>query len=217
MGDVGRILAVTGTRREASVLRGLGVDVLAIGGSAGALEGTMDGVAGIISFGMAGALDPALQLGDWVIGTGLAEGANCDVSWATALASHLPKAKLGHIYADGRLIADPSEKHGLFESTGALATDMESHLVAAAATRAGVPFAILRCISDEASSALPPAIEVAMKPDGGLALSAILGSILRNPLQIPDLVRTSLCFNRAYLDMQAGVQALGPHLCFVNA
>jgi adenosylhomocysteine nucleosidase len=218
LGDVGRILAVTGTKREASVLRGLGVDVIAVGGSVAALEGALANArapfAGMISFGMAGALNPDLGLGDWVIGTGLAGGADCEASWAKSLALHLPKAKLGPIYADGRLISDPAEKHAISQRTGALAADMESHLVAQAAAKAGVFFAVLRCISDEADFALPPAIAVAMKPDGGLALGAVLASIMRNPLQIPDLVKISLCFNRAFLDMQTGVKLLGPRLAF---
>lgn len=218
MGDVGRILAVTGTQREAAVLRGLGVDVVAIGGSAAALEAYLADKSGsldaMISFGMAGALSPDLGLGDWVVGTGLAGRADCDEFWASTLAGKLPAAKLGPVHADGHLIADPAEKSALYQETGAIATDMESHLVAQAAARMGIPFAVLRCISDEAGSALPPAIAVAMKVDGGLALGAILKSIARNPLQLPALFKTSLCFNRAYLDMQAGVRTLGPRLAF---
>ena len=218
MGDVGRILAVTGTQREAAVLRGLGLDVVAIGGSPTALDGALASfgapLAAMISFGMAGALSPDLGLGDWVIGTSVTGGWQgfCDKDWAARLALQMPAAKRGPIFADGRLIAEPSEKQRIFQQAGAIAADMESHLVAQAAARMGVPFSVLRCISDEADSALPPAIAVAMRPDGRLALGAIFASIIRNPLQIPDLVRTSLCFNRAYLDMQSGVNAIGPRL-----
>ena len=37
---------------------------------------------------------------------------------------------------------------------------------------------------------LPPAALVAMKPDGGIALGRVLGSLLRHPLQVPALIRT---------------------------
>ena len=134
--------------------------------------------------------------------------------WIKALAAKLPAARLGPIHADGRLIADPAAKSDIYQSTGAIAADMESHLVAGAAARLGVPFAVLRCVSDDAASALPPAIAVAMKPDGGLALGAVFMSILRNPLQLPDLLTTSLRFNRAYLDMEAGAKLAGPLLAF---
>ena len=174
-----------------------------------------DGADGIISFGMAGALNPSLKLGDWVIGERLSGSfaAVCDPRWAAALAKCLPGARLGACHADGRLIADPAEKRALGEG-GALAADMESHIAARAAAEAGLPFAIVRCISDEAGHALPPAIAVAMRPDGGLALGAILKSIIRNPSQVPDLLRTSGNFKHAYAALRQGAQQIGPRLAF---
>ncbi len=201
------------------MLRGLGMEVVAGGGDAGHLSGILakqgKGAAGIISFGMAGALDPSLKIGDWVIGTGLTgswEGP-CDADWSAALAACLPAARLGTCYADGRLIADPAEKLRLGAS-GALAADMESHIVGAAAAEAGVPFAILRCISDEAHAALPPAIAAAMRPGGGLALGPVFTSILRNPMQLPELIRMTGRFNRAFSSLQSGARAAGQHLAF---
>ena len=92
---------------------------------------------------------------------------------------------------------------------------MESHIAARAAAEAGLPFAIVRCISDEAGHALPPAIAVAMRPDGGLALGAILKSIIRNPGQVPDLLRTSCRISTAPMQPCAQARtALGPRLAF---
>jgi hypothetical protein len=118
----------------------------------------------------------------------------------------LPGARSGPCYADGRLIGDSSEKQSLYRSHGALVADMESHLVARAAARLGIPFAILRCISDEAGADLPPAIAVAMHPDGSLALGAILKSILTNPGQLPTLMRSIAGFSRAFASLQAGAK-----------
>ncbi len=213
------VLAVTGTRREAAVLRGLGVTAIAGGGDAAALARelaqTAKGAAGIVSFGMAGALNPDLRVGDWVIGarlTGSWEG-QCDEGWGQALAAALPAARLGPVFADGRLIADPAEKLALGRQ-GALAADMESHIAAAAAEAVGAPFAILRCISDEAGAAMPPAVAVAMKPGGGLATGAIFNSILRNPAQLPELLRATARFNRAFAALRDGSEAAGPRLAF---
>lgn len=214
MGDV---IAVCGLGREGRLLRGAGVRVIAGGGDAARLAETLaraaPGADGIISFGMAGALDPGLRIGDWVIGERLtgAFAAECDSRWASALAARLPAARRGTCYADGRLIADPAEKRRLGAS-GALAADMESHLVAQAAANAGIPFAILRCISDEAEHAMPPAITVAMRPDGGLALGAILGSIVQKPGQIPDLLRSLVGFHRAYRALRDGARLSAPLL-----
>ena len=206
------VLAVTGTRREASVLRGAGVTALAIGGSGRVLDEALvahrGALAAIVSFGMGGALNPELRLGDWVIGSGVCGGAeaNCDPEWASALALRLPQARSGPCYADGRLIGDCGEKQALYRKHGALVADMESHLVAKAAARLGIPFAILRCISDEAGADLPPAIAVAMHPDGRLALRAILKSILTNPAQLPELMRSTARFGRAFASLEAGAR-----------
>jgi adenosylhomocysteine nucleosidase len=212
LGDVSAVLAVTGTRREASTLLAAGVTAIAIGGSGRALDealaGQVGALSGIISFGMGGALNPDLKLGDWVVGTGICGGidAVCDPEWICTLQRKLARAWTGLCYADGRLIGSSSEKQTLFRKHGALVADMESHLVAVAASRLGIPFAILRCISDEAGADLPPAITVAMRPDGRLALGSICKSILKNPAQIPDLWRTTAQFNRASAAMRTGAK-----------
>ena len=206
------VLAVTGTRREASVLRGLGVEALAIGGSADTLDGALvetgGALAAIISFGMGGALCADLKLGDWVIGTEVCGAANalCDPDWAATLARRLPGARSGPCYADGRLIGNSEEKQALYRKHGALVADMESHLVAHAAAKFCIPFAILRCVSDEAAADLPPAIAVAMRPDGGLALAAIFKSIVTNPQQLPTLLRSTARFSRAFVALEAGAK-----------
>jgi adenosylhomocysteine nucleosidase len=209
---VSAILGVTGTRREASTLRAAGVSAIAVGGSGRALDETLAGqvgaLSGIISFGMGGALDPDLKVGDWVVGTEVCGGldAECDPEWACILQRRLARARPGLCYADGRLIGNSSEKQALFHKYGALVADMESHLVAAAAAKLGIPFAILRCISDEAGDDLPPAITVAMRPDGRLALGSICKSILTSPAQIPNLWRSTAQFNRAFATLKVGAK-----------
>lgn len=212
---MGHVVAVVGLAREAAVLRGLDVVAIAGGGAperlACELGEAVRGADGVISFGMAGALDPGLRIGAWVIGERVG-GHPCDPAWTAALAQRLPQAHLGPVHADGRLIADPAEKARLNRTSACLAADMESHIAAAAAARAKLPFAILRCISDEAETALPPAIAVAMKPGGGLALGAILGSLLARPGQLPHLLRTTSAFNRAYGELRRGANQAGPRL-----
>jgi adenosylhomocysteine nucleosidase len=215
----GHVVAVVGLRREAAVLRGLEVVTVAGGGDPGRLARELaeatKGADGIISFGMAGALAPDLRLGDWIIGERVGD-LRCDPGWAAALARRLPGARTGPLHADGRLIADPAEKAMLHAASGSLAADMESHVAAEAAARSGLPFAVLRCISDEAATALPPAIAAAMKPGGRLALGAVLGSIIRAPGQVPDLLRTAAGFNRAFRALRSGAEQAGPRLALVR-
>jgi adenosylhomocysteine nucleosidase len=213
---LGDVVAVTGTQREASVLRGLGVTALAIGGRAEALDHLSLPVSGIISFGMAGALSPDLRVGDWVIGGSLcgAVEAVCDPAWVAVLARQLPAARIGACYADGRLIGNSAEKQRLHQFTGAIIADMESHIVARTAARLGVPFAILRCISDEAARSLPPLIEVAMRPDGGLAMGRIAASLVRQPGQLLELSRTLRAFNAGFSAMKRSAASLLGRLAF---
>jgi hopanoid-associated phosphorylase len=214
------VIVVTGLAREGAVLRGGGIEVLAGGGApdrlAADLADKAPGAAGIVSFGMAGALDPNLKLGQWVIGDHLAGtfACACDPAWVAALAQSLPGAKVGVAYCDGRLIGDPVEKRALASSRDAVAADMESHIAAEAATRYDLPFVVLRCISDEAADRLPPAIAVSMRPGGGLALGAVLGSILARPGQLPALLGTLARFSRAYAALKAGAGTVGPRLAF---
>ena len=220
MGNLTSVIVVTGLRREARHIHGLAVRVVAGGGSALALTAMLADLigdtAGIISFGMAGALDPELQVSNWVIGRRLtgAYEAECDPAWVAALSRCLPRARIGTCYADGQMISTPKAKRDLASRYHALAVDMESHVAAAAAAKAKLPFAILRCISDDASAALPPAIAVSMAAGGGLAHGAILASILRQPGQIPALVRTTSHFARAFATLGPTVRACGPRLAF---
>ncbi len=218
MGDVRPILVVTGTLREASVVAGDGVVVLAGGGSRAFLISELarlaPAAAGIISFGMAGALDPALRLGDWVIGGGVVGGCalDCDARWGDALALALPQARRGKVFADGAMIHTAARKGEIFGDMAALAVDMESHLAAQAAARYGAPFAILRCVSDRADADLPPALAYAMQAGGALDGAAMARSILQQPKQISALVATGIGFARAFYIMQKGAGKLGPRL-----
>ncbi len=220
MGHVKPVIAVTGTRREGMVLANAGVRVIAAGGDASALARQLaelaPGAAGLISFGMAGAIDRSLDLGDWVVGKRLVGSfpANCDARWAQALIERIPGARLGAVQADGRLLSDPFEKEHISARSAALVVDMESHIVAEAAAWAGIPFAILRCVSDTTGMQLPPAVDVMMRPDGSIDMGAVAGSLVSHPGQIPSFVRTLAAFARANGVMGKGAQAIGDRLGF---
>jgi hypothetical protein len=214
------IIAIVGLRREGSMLHQAGLDVIAGGGEPerlmAGLVGLTGSAAGIVSFGMAGALAETLTLGDWVIGDRLtgAFDALCDPRWVEALSRQLPGAHVGTIHSDGRMIVDPAEKRLLGRADGALAVDMESHIAAQAAKDAGLPFAILRCISDEAAATLPPAVAVSMLPGGGIALGAVFGSIIAQPAQLLALFVTLARFRKAYASLKLAAKAAGPRLAF---
>ena len=120
-------------------------------------------------------------MGDVVIAdqiiTGL-ENWDCHEGWRVRLLSRLPHAHQGQIFGSDVIIEKAETKSGLYDTTGALAVDMESQVAARFAAKRNLPLAALRVISDDASHVLPPAALVAMKPDGGIALGRVLGSLL---------------------------------------
>jgi adenosylhomocysteine nucleosidase len=191
------ILIACGLQREARVIARNGTVVVG-GGDAGRLEAELEAaaagaaVAAILSSGIAGALDPALKAGDVVI----------DGDFAEVLRKILPGARAGRVIGSDAIVATVAAKRALFQQTGALAVDMESHIAARVAARHGLPFAALRVISDIATEALPPAALIGMRPDGGMALGAVLASLARNPAQLSALIRTGMSAGRAFRSLE---------------
>jgi adenosylhomocysteine nucleosidase len=202
------ILAVTGLAKEARIVGVAGVVAVAGGGDGESLAAKLNAlhgdIRGVISIGLAGALSPLLKVGDVVIAdqvmTGL-EKWDCQEAWRVRLTSRLPAAHQGQLFGSDVIIEKAETKSGLHQATGALAVDMESQIAARFATSRNLPLAGLRVISDDAAHVLPPAALVAMKPDGGIALGRVLGSLLRRPQQLPSLVRTARASNKAFAEL----------------
>ena len=203
------ILIVTGLVQEARIAAGPGMAVICSSSDPNQLRAlltTLDpaSVRGVISFGVAGGLDPSLKSGDVVVATEVMAG---DTRWLAGLS--LTEAQIAGIALGRRrvvrgLLAGVEEvvaardcKAALHSETGAAAVDMESHIAAAYAAEAGLPFAALRVISDPAHRALPALARKAIKPNGEIDLRKILGSVVRNPRTVRALVSTGIDFNRA--------------------
>jgi hypothetical protein len=191
------LIIACGLKREARIFNRPGRDLVVVigGGVAATLDRDLDNKAAlfpgiILSCGIAGALAPSLRPGDVVI--------DGNVLLVERLGQALPHAHRGGIVGSDAIAASAAEKRILHERTGAIAVDMESHVAARVAVRKGVPFAALRVISDCADDDLPPAALVGMRPDGGMALGAVLASLARNPRQLPALIRTGRQADQAF-------------------
>ena len=112
------------------------------------------------------------------------------------------------------MIDTVAEKLALGERHAALAVDMESHVAAAVAAERGLPFAILRCVSDGARHRMPPAFAASMQPDGGVNAVAMLRSLATHPAQLADFAATSAGFLRAMRALQRGAAMIGPRMGF---
>ncbi|HJT43662.1 MAG TPA: hypothetical protein VJ750_09195 [Rhizomicrobium sp.] len=202
------ILAVTGLAKEAKIVGIAGVVAVAGGGDAKSLMAKLSALhgdlRGVISIGLAGALSPHLKVGDVMIADQVMTGAekwDCQESWRVRLGSRLPYAHQGSLFGSDVIIENAETKSGLHAATGALAVDMESQVAARFAASRNLPLAGLRVISDDASHILPPAALVAMKPDGGITIGRVLGSLLRHPTQVPTLIRTARSSNQAFAEL----------------
>ena len=213
------ILAATGLQRERRIVAGSDIEAIASGGDPVRLEAVLDRLAGtasgILSIGIAGALAAGLPVGQWVVADAVlvdGESLSTDPAWTSRLAARLPEAARGVLLGANAMVAEATQKASLHRTTGAVAVDMESHVVARVARRHHLPFAVARVVSDAAHRTLPRAARVGMKSDGTMDLSAVLRSLMADPGQLPALIRTGLEAERGFRALLRGHRRLGPRL-----
>jgi adenosylhomocysteine nucleosidase len=209
------VLIVTGLLQEARIAAGPGMTVICSSSDPQQLRALLASfdpttVRGVISFGVAGGLDPSLRPGDVVVATEVLAG---DTRWFAGLKLNeqlITRVALqprrivrrrriirGGLAGVEEVVAERSAKATLRLETGAAAVDMESHIAAAYADDMGLPFAALRVICDPADRALPTVVMAALKPNGKVDLREILRALARNPLALFSLLATGIDFNRA--------------------
>lgn len=215
------IIVATGFTREVRTVSGPGIVAIAGGGVARDLEERLDaaareGAAGIVSYGLAGGLADGFAVGDWVVGTRLRGTIEheCHPGWRDAISACLPNSRIGGFFADGRMIDTVAEKRALGAEHAALAVDMESHVAARVARAHGLPFAIVRIISDGVDHLLPHAITVSMRPDGGFDRMRMRTSLAAAPGQMRDVVQTMKQFAAGFRGLRAGARKMGERLAF---
>lgn len=189
---------------------------IAIGGGtyAGALLAAerlvRNGVNALVSFGVAGGLDPAMRPGTILVPHEVltdVERLPTDQRLGRRLGTPSPIILFG---ADS-IVASAAAKTELFTATRAAAVDMESGAVARVAARHRIPFAVLRAICDPAEHDLPPAALVPPNRHGAIMLSRIFHSVLTQPRQLrslPALAAHAMAARRA---LHAAVTRIRAH------
>ncbi len=178
---------------------GGGAVVVATGdGPRRAERGAADAIArhrpkAVFGAGVAGALTPGLAVGDILVSARVLDGAGeapppsrrlLEAVLATA------GARAGTLLTLERPAVAAGEKAGLAASTGApAACDMESAAWARAAAAAGVPYVVLRAVSDASDEDLPRYLARCMNAGGGISRAAVTLQALLHPATIPDLLR----------------------------
>lgn len=214
-GTSGSLALLVGFAAEARVARLSGWRVAVGGGTtegaARAAWGLIDGGAtGIVSFGLAGGLDPKLPAGALVVAHEVAAEGRI---WPTdpELSKRLGGVT-GHVCLGlNHVVVSIAEKRRLRRDTGAAVVDMESGAVAAIAAAAGVPFAVLRAVCDPADRALPPAALVALDNKGRLGATRLALSVLSSPVQLGALCGLARDAALARRALRARAVRMSPH------
>jgi adenosylhomocysteine nucleosidase len=232
-----RVGFVTGLAVEARVLRGslgaeqdaallvacAGADALRAKASAEALIEA--GAAALVSYGIAGGLDPRLAAGAVMLPEAVLTPGGPALptarAWRESLreraggaSAGLADARLagGTLLGSDRAVAAVAEKQGLFEAWGAIAVDMESHAVALAARDAGLPFLALRAVADPAGRPLPRAVQGSIAPDGRPRAALVTARLALRPWEIAEVARLRRDARAALRALGVVTRALGPDL-----
>ena len=190
--DLRQIGLVVGLTAEARLARRLGAPVAVGGGDAAGARRAAEhlvarGVTGLVSFGLAGGLDPALPAGTLLVPRAVRLDDRL-VPVDAALARALGGTSAHTILCGTTVAATPADKALLWRATGCAAIDLETGAVAAVAQRHGLPFAVLRAICDPAGRKLPPAALAAITARGTIGIGRVLASLLAHPRQLPALL-----------------------------
>ncbi|CAK0769656.1 Nucleoside phosphorylase domain-containing protein [uncultured Gammaproteobacteria bacterium] len=210
---------VTGLRAEARIAEtafGRGWVVCAGPGPAHARRAALAlverGAAGLVSFGIAGGLDPSLRPGTLILaGTVIGPGGeiwSCDADGVRELTHRVGALANPPAFVTGVRIAGSdsavvsvADKRVMVEAVTAAAVDMESHAVAAMAEERGLPLLVIRAVADPAGRSLPPLALAGIAGDGSTRPWAVVAKLLLAPQHLPALLRLAS-------DSSAGFAAL---------
>lgn len=215
-----RLAALCGFASEVRLARRFGIEAAATAGDAArgrALAARAVAAAeAVLSVGIAGGLAPRLAPGTLLLPRVVLteSGERLDIDRAlhrrslAALAEAGLHAETGDLLGLEAVVATRHAKAAHHARHGAVAVDLESIHVARAAQQAGKPFLVLRAVADPAARGLPAAALVGLHPSGRTAPGRVLGSLLRQPGQIPDLVATARDTRRALAALRAALAVL---------
>jgi adenosylhomocysteine nucleosidase len=172
------------------------------------------GVSALMTFGLAGGLDPTLQPGSVVLPRELisADGARYAAcgGWLDQVSESiraLRPVSEGNLLTSDHAIEKPADKAAAYRTTGAAAVDMESAAVAEIAAKHNLPFIAVRVIVDAAADMLPRAV-VAASTAGRVRFIRLLGGLILAPHEIASLIRLT----QRYRIAMRSLRTIGAHL-----
>jgi adenosylhomocysteine nucleosidase len=162
------------------------------------------GATALLSWGTAGGLDPTLRPGDVILPVTVVPsagvGLEVDAAWHMRLRKCLAGSNIntGPLIQSPRVVAEPADKAGLFQSTGAVAVDMESAAIAQVCKDANKPFVAIRAIADPARRSIPAAVVKAMDVNGRVSLGTLGLAVIGRPQLLTVLLQLRKDSRAAY-------------------
>ncbi len=143
----------------------------------------------VIVVGIAGATENQTPIGTLVLPQLVISGADNSGHRPTPLRVDLGNMAHGKLWTTDELLLDPA-RHADLRAHGVVALDMETAAVAKVCEGRGVPWSVVRAISDRAGDGSVDAEIVGLThPNGRPNLSAVARYLLRHPGAVPRLVR----------------------------
>ncbi len=181
------------------------------------------GASALLSFGLAGGLDPALRAGRVVLPDEIISRDGARVPTSAEWRRHLRLGLMaldpvvgGSLLASARPIDSVAEKAAAFRETGALAVDMESLAIGEVAAAHDLPFVAVRVIVDGAGDLLPRAV-IAAGRGGQLSVLRLIGGLIMAPQDIVPLIRLARRYRAAIRSLSAVARAGHAQMHFHDA
>lgn len=193
------ISSVTGTPgvpqtlQDGTLLVVSGIGLMAAASAAASL--LQAGASALMSFGLAGGLDPAVSAGRIFLPEQIVSGpkpvlaTSCE--WRERVASALQSQQplvTGKLLSSSRAVATVEDKARAFRESGATAVDMESMAVAQIAAIRDLPFLAVRVIVDTAADVLPNAV-LAASQAGEPRIWSLIGRLVLAPADLVAVIR----------------------------
>jgi 5'-methylthioadenosine/S-adenosylhomocysteine nucleosidase len=174
----------------------------------------------VISIGFSGALERRLEVADLVLASELlgitgsgSDGIEPTIYQADRGLLHTATEALrtmslrvvsGPIVTAPSIVTTPGDKQGMGWETGAVAVDMESYWVARAVSDQGLPFLVVRAITDAQEEFLPPSFQN-LGAEGNPRARRLAAHLIREPGSLLALVRMARNAARARRALTTGV------------
>jgi adenosylhomocysteine nucleosidase len=186
----GKLLALTGMGPAAA--------------TAGAERLVAAGAGALVSWGLAGGLDPKLPAGKIFLPSEIATPTGAllatDARWRERLAaavSGFAPVTSGRLVTTAAVVATVAAKADLFKASGARAVDMESAAIAEVARSRALPFIAVRVIIDRAGDAMPDSFVAAFDGSGEFSMWRLLARLSRAPGDLAALLQLARTFWQA--------------------